>query len=171
MLLDAGVVYLNYGEAEERVLGATSGGNGFVVSREIKEIEVDGSKGKTKGFRRIITENATLTTNLKELSAENIKIALAGSTSTVDGTTQDETIKSTGQIVDADYLKNVALVTTISGDSKPVVIKIYNALSDGDLDITTSDKDEAVVELQLSAHYDPADLTKEIYDITYPNIA
>lgn len=45
MLLDSGAVYINYGETTgERIIGATSGGNSFVVEREIKEIEVDGAK-------------------------------------------------------------------------------------------------------------------------------
>jgi len=80
MLLDAGVVYVNYGLATERILGATAGGNKFLLDREYRDIEVDGAKGKIKGLKRLLSENASLEINLKEMSTENIMLALPGTT-------------------------------------------------------------------------------------------
>lgn len=250
LILDEGVVYKNYGLAGEAIIGATAGGNSFTVEREIKEIEVDGVKGKVKGLRRLITENAMLTVNLKEMSTDNIKLALAGSTSTAPtvntivpaeylglGTSGAETftfnhapilgtevfyvdgvkanwvrgthytisgtdltiigtntialsaelttgytwnsgeaathdvITSNGTIADADYIDNVACVATVSGSTDPVIIILKNVLSDGNFELSLEDKEEAVIELQLSAHYDPASLSTPIYEIRYPKIS
>lgn len=170
MLLDAGVVYLNYGLDNERILGATSGGNTFNVEREIREIEVDGVKGKTKGLRRKISENAHLTVNLKEMSPENIQIAFSGST--IDTSDADyDIIKSGGDITDNDYLENVALVVPVSGSDKHCIILLHNVLSDESLDLNLEDENEGIIEVQLSAHYDPEDLDAPIYEIKYPKVS
>lgn len=172
LILDAGIVYKNYGGAGEAVLGATMGGNSFSVEREIREIEVDGVLGKVKGLRRIITENAMLTVNLKEMSTANLKLALPGSTSTnyPSATPTHDSIVSVGKIADSDYLTNIALVATVSGSTTPVVILLSNALADGGFEIALEDKNEAVIEIQFSAHYDPATLTTVPYEIRYPKI-
>jgi hypothetical protein len=173
LILDAGVVYLNYGESEERILGATEGGNTFTVEREIREMPFDGLKGKTKGARRIIREDAKLTVNLKELSAENIALALAGAVAVdfPESTSTHKEIRSSGKIIDTDYTDNVALVATISGSDIPVVILVENALSDGNFEIGAVDKDEAVIPVEFSAHYDPEDEDGLVpYAIRYPII-
>lgn len=247
LVLDAGVVYVNYGVVGERLLGATTGGNTFVVEREVRVIEVDGVKGKTKGLRRIVTEDASLVVRLKEMSTENLVLALAGAAAAVPvnktrvpaeylgtgtagvdtftanhapilgseqfyvngvavnwkrgvdytivgtaintlaagtlgigekltvgyvylsgGAQTHDTITSGGEIALSDYLANVALVAKVSGTAQPVVVLIHNALADGGLNANFSDKDELVLELTLSAHYDPAALTDPIYEIRYP---
>lgn len=167
IVLDAGVVYLNYGLVDERILGATSGGNTFTVEREVREIEIDGAKGKVKGLRRVTSENANLTVNLKEMSAENIKLALNGQ---IDNTGIDhDVITSKGSISDSDYLENVAIVAPVLGQSNPCIIVLHNALSDGDsLEMSLEDDNESTIELQLSAHYDPTDLDTPIYEVRYP---
>lgn len=161
IVIDAGAVYLNYGLGEaagERILAPTMGGNSFSVEQEIKEIEVDGIKGKTKNLRRIITENASLSVNLADLSLENLKVALPGTT------LASSTLTSTGNIADTDYISNVALVgETMKGEYK--VIIIYNALADNGLSIEMTDKEETSVEVQFSAHYDPTDLTAPLYEV------
>jgi len=171
LLLDAGVVYLNYGAEGERILGATEGGNTFTVEREVREIPVDGARGKVKGLRRIVEENAHLVVNLKELSADNIRLALAGadvSDYPVDEDKTHDEIRSTGEITEGDYNGNVALVATLSGSSKPVVCVIENALSDGNFEIGGTDKEEAVVPVTFSAHFDPEDMATVPWAIRYP---
>src|SRR5690554_6860688 len=81
LFLDAGAVYLNYGETEERLLGATNDGNTFTIEQDVREIEVDGARGPVKGLRRIVEVRAQIVANLLELTAENLKTALAGSRS------------------------------------------------------------------------------------------
>ena len=171
LVLDAGVVYLNYGEAGERVLGATAGGNTFLIEREIREIAVDGAKGKVKGLRRLITENAALTVRLKEMSADNIRAALAGTAKTdhpdTPGKTHDA-VQPTGDVDETEYFTNVALVATVSGTTTPCVVVLNNALGDGNLEVNLLDKEEMVIEVTFSAHYDPNDLASPIYAIRYP---
>lgn len=171
MILDAGAVYANYGEPDERLIGATSGGNTFTVEREIKEIEIDGARGKVKGARRIVSENASLTINLLEMSVENFKMALtAADVSDVmeDSTKVADKIKPRGKILDSDYIKNVALVTTVSGTDQPCIIILYNVLADDEFELELEDKEEGKPEIVLSAHYDPANLSDVPYEIRYP---
>ena len=75
-VIDAGAVYLNVGEVDERLLGATRGGNEFTIDQDIKLIEIDGVKGATMGARRIVESNATLKVNLLELTSENIIVTI-----------------------------------------------------------------------------------------------
>lgn len=171
LLCDAGVVYLNYGLEGERVLGATEGGNTFTIEREIREIPVDGARGKVKGLRRIVSENAKLTVNLKEMSAENIRLALAGAAVSDYPSTGEKThdeIRSTGEIGDTDYANNVALVARLSGTNRPVVCVIENALADGNFEIGGKDKEEAVVPVEFSAHFDPEDMSTVPWAVRYP---
>jgi len=176
MILDAGAVYVNYGETDERLIGATSGGNTFTVEREIKEIEIDGARGKVKGARRIISENASLTINLLEMSAENFKLALTAAdlSDVMDeaGTTKiADKIKPRGKILDTDYLTNIALVTTVSGTDQPCVIILKNALADDEIELELEDTEEGTPEITISAHYDPANLSEVPYEIHYPVVA
>lgn len=159
VIIEAGVVYVDYGEPTERRLAPTRGGNTFVVEQEVKIIERDGARGKEKGLRRIVTENATLTVQLMNLSQDNLKLALPGADLSLGVITNGD-----GSIPDGDYLKNITLIgDTMGGETK--VITLYNALSDNGLSLGMTPKDESVVELQFSAHYDPTNLSSPIYKI------
>ncbi|MGF7056461.1 hypothetical protein [Brassicibacter mesophilus] len=163
IVIDTGVVYVNYGEADgsERLLGPCKGGNSFLVEQEFKEIEYDGIRGKTKGMRRIIRENASLTVRLMDLSQENLKLALAGTN--IDEATGAIT-NGKGSLSDSHYLKNIALVgTTVGGENK--IITLYNPLSDNGLTMEMVDKDELAIEIIFAAHYDPVNLESPIYKI------
>jgi len=80
IVIDTGVLYVNYGEIGERILAPVRGGNQFLVERTIRDIEFDGRRGKTKGMRRITEENAKLVVGIMDLSMDNIKLGLAGAT-------------------------------------------------------------------------------------------
>lgn len=166
ILLDSGVVYIDYGEATERILAPTRGGSTFVVEQEIRLIERDGSLGKEKGLRRIIREDAMLTVRLMEISMENLEMVLRGSTlatSTITPT-QNGTISAT------EYLTNVTWIgEDLEGKSK--VITLYNAMVDNGLNLNAVDKDEAVLEVVFSAHRDPADYTSAPYTIVETSTA
>jgi len=81
IFVDAGAVYLNYGLRNERLLGATRGGNEFNLNREIRDIEVDGVRGSVKGLRRRTVCRPQITCNLIELSLDNLLKAIAGANS------------------------------------------------------------------------------------------
>jgi len=78
IIIDAGAVYLNYGLGNQRLLGATRGGNEFNLNRVTKNIEADGLKGAVKGMKRVTEVNPQITANLLELSVENLIAAIAG---------------------------------------------------------------------------------------------
>lgn len=160
IVLDAGAVYLNYGEASERLLAPTRGGSSFTVEQEVRIIERDGALGKEKGMRRVINEDAMLTVRVMDLSPENIKLSLAGAK--LDGT--EVTNTEDGVISEDEYIENITWVgTTMGGASR--VITIYNALGDNGLNIDFEDKEEAVLEIEFSAHRNPLDYSEPIYKI------
>ena len=80
ILIDAGAIYLGFLDATSpgTLLGATRGGNTFELARTIRRMEVDGAKGPVKGFRRIEEVVATIRANMLELTAENLRRAIAG---------------------------------------------------------------------------------------------
>jgi hypothetical protein len=170
-LVDAGAVYVNLGETDERLLGATRGGNSFAIEQDVREPEIDGSPGPLKGTRRIVETRPTLTANLLEITRENIMMAIAGAEAEAypDDTaaTHDE-IRRRRNITAADYVKNIALVGTINGSDEPVIFIIYNALQTDNFELGTEDRDEGVLTLTLTGHFDPADMSVEPWAIRYP---
>jgi len=170
LLLDAGKIVLNYGETDERDLGATLGGNTFNVEAEIKDIRPDGARGKVKGGRRITDVAVTLTVNMFEMTKENLLLALPGAVATADpaGTPTADVITRSRNIEDTDYLTNITYVGTISGKNDPVIITVFNPLQDGAFEVSGEDKEEASTELTFSGHFDPAAMESEPWEIRYP---
>ena len=163
IILDAGVVYINYGEQDERILAPTRGGNTFTVEAEIREIEVNNTRGKTKGLRRKIREDANLTVSMMDLDLENLNMALPGST------LEGDKLSSGWAIDETDYLKNVTLIgETLGGKYKK--ISIYNAMIDEDFAIEFEEDDEGIMELNFAAHHEPCpgntDVLWDIEDLT-----
>ncbi|WP_226085646.1 hypothetical protein [Mesobacillus sp. S13] len=168
-LLDAGAVYKNltYDELAEEfingeLMGATAGGNEFSYAPSFRKIEVDGAKGNYKGGTVLDEEEVSLTVNLKELTAQNIATAIAGST--VDDTATNYTkITSKGKVELTDYTDSLAFVGRLAGTADPVVIILYNVLSLEGLTLSTQDKNEAVVPVKFTAHDDGDQKSFEIY--------
>lgn len=111
IFVDAGAVYLNYGLSDERLLGATRGGNEFNLNREIRDIEVDGVRGSVKGLRRRTVCRPQITCNLIELSLDNLLKAIAGANQ--DESNYQEAIE--GEYVDV-------------GDNAQVIFALTNDL-------------------------------------------
>lgn len=158
-IIDAGAIYLNakYDEVEGtftgELLGATAGGNEFVVEQEVRQIEVDGMKGRGKGLQALSFMNPNLTANLKELSAKNLSRIIAGGDLDVADSHYD-ILTSKGVIEDSDYIDSIALVGRVIGSQKPIVIVLDNVLSIEGLEMTFEDDDEVVVPVTFGGHYD-----------------
>lgn len=172
-LVDAGAIYINYGEASERLIGATRGGNGFVIEQEIRIPEIDGAKGPVKGSRRVISINAKITANILELTAENLLMLLPGAEKTdypsSIAKTHDKILRD-AEIAIGDYYTNVAIVGKISGSDNNFIGIIKNVLHDGNFEIGLEDRNEAGITAQFTAHYDAADLDTEPWEIRFPVI-
>jgi hypothetical protein len=173
ILLGEGVVYFNYDNAttppagSNVLVGATRGGSVFTREQEIKSLEYDGKVSETKGMRRKISSNSRLVVNaLEVVDAENITKFYAGLQ--VDSTNVDyDVITAKKQIDDTDYIDNVAFVgETQTGEE--VVIIVYNALGDGNLELALEAQDEVVAEVQFTGHSDVTDVAKEPWEIRYP---
>ena len=88
-------------QPDETLLGATRGGGNFVVTREMREPEIDGRRYSFKGCRFVDSADARLTTTLLEITPGNIVRALGSGESETTG--KKTTIKLHTAIEDEDY--------------------------------------------------------------------
>lgn len=172
-IVDSGAVYLNYGESDEALLGATRGGSSFVIETEYRDMPVDGAKGATKGGRRITSVNAMMTVNFIELSSAIISRVLPGSAVADYGSpkTHDEITRALA-IALTDYATNIALIGEVTGSSiNAAEFIIDNALVDGNFELATTDGDEPVLSAQFKGHFDPASMDAEPWTVRFPDVA
>ena len=124
--IDEGVIFLNYGETDERLLAPTRGGGEFAATVTVRDIEFDGRHGKTTGTQVIEEQGASLKVTTLCMSQENLALAIPTCTIAAD---DGKTIKNppTGVIGADKYLKNVTMFAkTIGGKYKKIAI--YNAM-------------------------------------------
>ncbi|GAB6713832.1 hypothetical protein [Streptococcus uberis] len=172
-LIDAGAIYKNVKYNTETKtyegerLGATADGNKFTIEVNYRTIEIDGVKTNAKGQKILESQYAKLETNVKELTAENIRLSINGAMTDGDGVTApsgSKIITGKGKLDLTDYLQNIALVGTISGTSEPVIVILDNALCTSGLEFETKDNDEAVVTMVFEAHADE----NQVEDLSLP---
>lgn len=181
LLLDAGAFFKNYNIATDtfdtavkagKLIGATQGGGAFSAVPTVRAIEVDGVKGSAKGLEVIDAWMVTMTANIKEVSAESIKLALGIAASEASTASEGYTkITAKTDISDSDYLNNITWVGRLSGSEKPVVIVVKNALSINGLAITMADNAEAVIPMTVTGHFDAENLDEVPFEIYYPTAA
>jgi hypothetical protein len=170
-LIDAGAVYLNYGLGDERPLGATRGGSTFAIEQEVREMEIDGLPGPLKGARRFTSRMARLETNLVEQGYQNLMLALPGSAQSL--VSNHRVIKRDRNLLLTDYVTNVALVGEVLGKTNRAIFIVKNVISVDNLEMGTSDDDEVVLTLNLTAHFNAADIggtgqAEEPWEIRWP---
>ena len=96
-LINAGAIYKNLawnptggkdgkGQWEGELLGATAGGNKVTVEVNHRVIEIDGVFMPAVGQKVLESQTAKLETNMKEITAENIRLAINGEIKDADGT-------------------------------------------------------------------------------------
>lgn len=173
-VVDAGALYKNLGLADEDPIGATQEGATFVVEQTIRQVPVDGFRGPMRGARRVTEETARITANILEMTTDNLTEIITGSdvsSHTATGSesaTHNEVQRLSDIPKDEDYLKNVALVARVQGSQQPVVFILYDALSDGGLEVETTDQEEGTLGVQFTAHFDPADPDTSPWAIRFP---
>lgn len=177
--LDAGALFKNYnpasdtpGTASAKLIGATVGGATLAMTPEVRQIEVDGAKGPTKGYEAIDSWTCTLTANVKEVTADVIKLALgSGASSTPSSPSNYTKVTINGDIASTDYIDNITWIGKMSGSDKPMMIVLKNVLSLNGFQFSVADKAEGNVPLVLTAHYDVADLDAVPVEIYTPVIS
>lgn len=167
-LRDAGVVYFNYGEVDEVLIGATNGGNSIEITPEIIQEMVDGHPGDVMGDKRIVASKAKVTINLSN-SGSNAAIlaANAAADSAAGGTYR--TITRDRQITNGDYITNIAIVIEKSGTTTDFVLIFKNCLAIGSYKLDFKEKDKAITPIEFTPHYDITDLDTEPWEIRNPN--
>ena len=160
--IDYGLVYLNYGEVGEKLLGPTRGGGSFDVKATIRDIEFDGQKGKTKDMQVVEDLNATLGVTLIDTSIDTLELAMPFVTRVGNVLTAGSA--SIGVIPGAAYRKNITMFAKlISGLYKKITL--YNAMNEKDFSLAAKPKGEGEVGLEISAHWDATDDTANLYEI------
>lgn len=156
--------------------GATSGGVTVTIEQSYRDIEVDGTNHmKVKGNKVLESANATVVTNLKEITAESIKQSINGAIAEVtsDAPTGYKMVTTKRYLEDKDYILNMAVVGTLSGTDEPVIVILDNVISTGGLTLATEDNNEAVIEQTFEAHatVDQLDADEFPWRILFPTVA
>ncbi len=162
--IDHGIVFVNYGETDQKQLGPTRGGGEFTVTKNIRDIEFDGRKGKTKGLQVVDEIDAQLTVTHLDASLETLRLAMPYAT-------YDETAKkltcagnNVGIVPEEAYLKNVTMFAKVVGGGYKK-ITLFNAMSEADFTLTAAPKSEGEMPLEVFAHWDPMDDESELFSI------
>lgn len=138
-------------------IGATSGGGSFTAVPEMRNIfeDLDGARGNYKDGNVIDSWEIKLTATLKEITAENFKLALAAAdTTTAVSSSKYDTTEARLEIKTTDYLDNLCWIGTLNGSTTPIIIELKNVLNINGLNFTFADKSTGGVELELQAHLD-----------------
>ena len=172
-----GVTYAEGGGFTGTLHGATSGGVTVTIEQTYRDVEVDGtSHMKVVGNKVLEAATATATANMKEITTEIIRQSLNGTLATAEATdapTGYKVITTKRQVEDTDYIDNMAIVGTLSGTDKPVIIILDNVLCTSGLELSTEDNGEAIIEQTYEAHATVEQLDADEYPwrILFPTIA
>lgn len=162
--VDYGIVFANYGVAGERKLGPTRGGGSFKVTAKLRDIEYDGGNGKSKGMQVLEDIIAILNVTVLDTSIETLAIAMPWATYDVTAGTISAKSSNIGGIQSGAYLDNITMFAKLmNGQYKKVTL--YNAMSEGDFQLAAKPKNEAEIDLELTAHWDAFDDTKDLFKI------
>ena len=137
--------------AGTKLLGATRGGGSFVVTRSIREAEVDGKRYGFVGDKYVDSVDARLSTTLIEMTAQNIVDAFGSATATTSG--KKTTIKLGTAIGTDAYMSSLCWVGDLA-DGRLVLINLDNALNTADFTLTFTDKGEGTLPVEFHAHQD-----------------
>lgn len=179
LLLGAGAFFKSYDvktdtpeKAEAKLLGATQGGGSFNAVPTVRQIAVDGGKTNVKELETIDDWVVTMVVNAKEITADNIALALgAVKSEDAEGPTGYKKITGKEDFEQSDYQDNITWIGKLKGNDKPVVIVIKNALSLNGLSLSVADKNEATVPITLTGHYSLDKLDEVPFEIYYPKVA
>ena len=177
MQLDAGLLVkgltdiLNFNGtiADEKKLGATSGGASFSATPEMRNIfeGIDGAKGNYKDGNVIDNWEITLTATVKEMTANNLKLAMA-TADIATGNDKFDVLTPRMEVKSTDYIDNICWLGTMKGSSEPMIIELKNVLNTNGISFTAEDKGSGSVELELKAHFDLSEPDEVPFNIYFP---
>lgn len=154
--IDESLIFLNYGETDERFLAPTRGGGEFSATVTVRDIEFDGRSGKTAGTQVIEEQAASIKVTTLCMSQENLALAVPGSKISAENGHAVENPAS-GVIPLESYLKNVTMFAKlIGGGFKKITIK--NAMHETGFTSKAVQKAEGELAYEFIAHYPYDDL-------------
>ncbi|MGN0380000.1 MAG: hypothetical protein ACI4EU_10460 [Butyrivibrio sp.] len=180
LVLDAGAFFKDFdienddfekAVASGKLIGATKDGGEFSAVPTVRQIEVDGVKGRAKGLEIIDSWDVYLKANVIEIKKETIQTALCASKIADESPSGYTHITANNSIELDDYIDNITWVGTLSGSDKPIIIQVKNALNTDGLKLTTKDKDQSVISMTFYGHYEQGDLNTPPFDIYYPEVS
>lgn len=160
--IDEGLIFLDYGEETETLLGPTRGGGEFNATANIRDIDFDGRTAKTAGTQVIEEQEASLKVNTICMSQENLALSYPGAIISED----KKTVKNPkcGLIPETAYRKNVTMFAKLIG-GKYKKITINNPMHEGSLGVKAVPKGEGELGLELFAHQKYSDLNGDLWQI------
>lgn len=154
VMLGAGIVVRGLKFAEnawnyEKILGATNGGNKLTITPEVTDLELDGKLVKVKGMMVKTGEEASLETNLAEVTAETMKLAVIGTDG--EGVDGFHEIVSKARIEENDYIENLAFIG-YTLDNNPIIVLFDWALCTSGLDFEAKNKDQTTIKVVFDCY-------------------
>lgn len=177
LLLDAGAFFKDFDVDTDtfdsavlagKLLGATKDGGEFKATPTIRQIAVDGVKGRAKGLETLDAWEVYIKANVLEISKDALVDSLASASVDESSNVKYDIITANGNIELNDYIDNITWVGTLSGSDEPVIIVVENALNTEGLSLTTKDADNSVIAMTFYGHYEQSDLDNPPFKIYYP---
>lgn len=164
-ILDAGAVYLNYGERNQMILGATEGGNLFGIDQDFRHMSFDTlNNSELAGSHRLTNSVPKIIANFIEINYRLLNIAMPGSDITFNsGATMIN--RAIRKLLNNDYVKNIAIVAEHGGTGCYIVFKILNAITVENLEIPFEDSNESVIEVTFAGCFSETNYDDEPWQI------
>lgn len=164
--IDAGAVYVNYGESGQFLLGTTEGGNQFGIDQDVRYMTFDGHAGQLATAHRIVNSVPKIICNIISIDYRVLNLMLPGSDiSFADGSVAIS--RKIRKLLTEDYIKNIAIVGEHGGTGCIVVCKILNAVQLEDIEIPFEDSKESVIQLTFSGCFAIGNLDDESWQIDF----
>ena len=160
-------------ELKTKCIGATSGGAEFEVTPEITNIfeDLDDAKGKYKGGVEITNIDIVFSFTMKEMTAENFKLAMGCADITqvraneLSGDNLPHTLlKPRLEIKDEDFIDNICWYGRKRNGEK-VCIVLHNVFNEGGLNYTSESAGKGSLEVELHAFFDLSNPDKVPYEV------
>ena len=159
-------------ELKNKCIGATSGGAEFEVTPEITNIfeDLDDAKGKYKGGVEITNIDIVFSFTMKEMTAENFKLAMGCADITKVGAEPPgdklphTLLKPRLEIKDEDFIDNICWYGRKRNGEK-VCIVLHNVFNEGGLNYTSESAGKGSLEVELHAFFDLSNPDKVPYEV------
>lgn len=168
-ILDAGAVYINYGEDNEQLFGCTEGGNHFGLVTEYRSMDFDGLRGEMSGAHRTVGCIPKIISNFISINYDLLKSSIPGSEISFNSGSV-EIMRSIKRFLDSDYIKNIAIVAEHGPTGCYIVFKIFNTIDIEGIEIPFEDSSESVIQCVFSGCFHPSDLDNEPWQIDFVTV-